>query len=251
MSCAGAALGAAAGGPWLADRGARPAVGSARRLRQHRPQLHPRRAERHHRHHRLGRGGGAGNAGRDARRLPGRRRRWRGAGVAALLPLGDAADGGAGAVVRLPRRSRPRAAMCRRCWRWPLRWPPGALPAQCHQRGYGGGGGLARGAGVRGPGASHGGGLSFPGHPGALCQRLLLRPEALASHAWADICLDAGRGLWCSIDVTHRCLTGAPRAPRGGARLSIGCTDPGRARGRQRRSLSVRIEIMPAQAGAA
>ncbi|SDD23159.1 Transglutaminase-like enzyme, putative cysteine protease [Cupriavidus sp. YR651] len=29
----------------------------------------------------------------------------------------------------------------------------------------------------------------------------------LASHAWADVCLDAGRALWCSIDVTHRCLT--------------------------------------------
>ncbi len=29
----------------------------------------------------------------------------------------------------------------------------------------------------------------------------------LASHAWADICVDAGRDLWCSIDVTHRCVT--------------------------------------------
>ena len=29
----------------------------------------------------------------------------------------------------------------------------------------------------------------------------------MASHAWADVCLDAGRALWCSIDVTHRCLT--------------------------------------------
>jgi transglutaminase-like putative cysteine protease len=30
---------------------------------------------------------------------------------------------------------------------------------------------------------------------------------SLASHAWADVCLDADRGLWCSIDVTHRCIT--------------------------------------------
>lgn len=30
---------------------------------------------------------------------------------------------------------------------------------------------------------------------------------ALASHAWADICVDPERDLWCSIDVTHRCVT--------------------------------------------
>jgi len=30
---------------------------------------------------------------------------------------------------------------------------------------------------------------------------------SLASHAWTDVCLDAERGLWCSIDVTHRCIT--------------------------------------------
>lgn len=29
----------------------------------------------------------------------------------------------------------------------------------------------------------------------------------LASHAWADVCLDAANDLWCSIDVTHRCVT--------------------------------------------
>lgn len=29
----------------------------------------------------------------------------------------------------------------------------------------------------------------------------------MASHAWADVCLDAGTALWCSIDVTHRCVT--------------------------------------------
>ncbi|RZT42563.1 transglutaminase family protein [Cupriavidus agavae] len=30
---------------------------------------------------------------------------------------------------------------------------------------------------------------------------------AMASHAWADICLDPAQGLWCSIDITHRCVT--------------------------------------------
>ncbi|HEY1392045.1 MAG TPA: transglutaminase family protein [Methylibium sp.] len=30
-------------------------------------------------------------------------------------------------------------------------------------------------------------------------------PE-LASHAWADVCVDKGEGRWLSIDVTHRCL---------------------------------------------
>jgi len=29
----------------------------------------------------------------------------------------------------------------------------------------------------------------------------------LASHAWADVCLDVQRELWCSIDVTHGCLS--------------------------------------------
>ncbi|MGY8525119.1 transglutaminase family protein [Paracidovorax citrulli] len=29
----------------------------------------------------------------------------------------------------------------------------------------------------------------------------------LASHAWADVCVDAERDLWCSIDVTHGCHT--------------------------------------------
>jgi len=31
--------------------------------------------------------------------------------------------------------------------------------------------------------------------------------EDLASHAWADICLDAESHTWCSIDVTHQCFT--------------------------------------------
>lgn len=31
-------------------------------------------------------------------------------------------------------------------------------------------------------------------------------PE-LASHAWADVCIDVDRRRWVSVDVTHRCLT--------------------------------------------
>ena len=31
--------------------------------------------------------------------------------------------------------------------------------------------------------------------------------EDLASHAWADICVDAESHTWCSIDVTHQCFT--------------------------------------------
>lgn len=31
--------------------------------------------------------------------------------------------------------------------------------------------------------------------------------EDLASHAWADICVDAETHTWCSIDVTHQCFT--------------------------------------------
>lgn len=40
---------------------------------------------------------------------------------------------------------------------------------------------------------------------------------AMASHAWADICLDATQALWCSIDVTHRCVTDARHV-----RLAVG-----------------------------
>lgn len=33
-------------------------------------------------------------------------------------------------------------------------------------------------------------------------------PDAphLASHAWADVCIDVGAGRWLSVDVTHGCL---------------------------------------------
>ncbi|WP_420992586.1 transglutaminase family protein [Cupriavidus sp. 30B13] len=40
---------------------------------------------------------------------------------------------------------------------------------------------------------------------------------ALAGHAWADICVDAGQELWCSVDVTHRCLSDARHV-----RLAVG-----------------------------
>jgi len=40
---------------------------------------------------------------------------------------------------------------------------------------------------------------------------------ALAGHAWADICVDADKELWCSVDVTHRCLSDARHV-----RLAVG-----------------------------
>lgn len=39
----------------------------------------------------------------------------------------------------------------------------------------------------------------------------------LNSHAWADLCVDAERELWCSIDVTHGCFTDARHV-----RLAVG-----------------------------
>ncbi|TWG88358.1 transglutaminase-like putative cysteine protease [Cupriavidus gilardii J11] len=39
----------------------------------------------------------------------------------------------------------------------------------------------------------------------------------LASHAWADVCVDTDRELWCSIDVTHGCFTDARHV-----RLAVG-----------------------------
>lgn len=41
--------------------------------------------------------------------------------------------------------------------------------------------------------------------------------SALASHAWADVCVDADKALWCSIDVTHACLSDARHV-----RLAVG-----------------------------
>jgi len=76
-------------------------------------------------------------------------------------------------------------------------------------------------------------------------------PEAveLASHAWADICLDAGSALWCSIDVTHGCLTDARHV-----RLAVGPDYPSAApirgirEGGRGETLTVEIEILPSAA---
>jgi len=76
-------------------------------------------------------------------------------------------------------------------------------------------------------------------------------PEAveLASHAWADICLDAGSALWCSIDVTHGCLTDSRHV-----RLAVGPDYPSAApirgirEGGRGETLTVEIEILPSAA---
>lgn len=69
---------------------------------------------------------------------------------------------------------------------------------------------------------------------------------SLASHAWVDVCVDAARQLWCSIDVTHRGLTGL-----GHVRLAVGrdyrCAAPVRGvlEGGAGETLDVDIEIVP------
>lgn len=74
----------------------------------------------------------------------------------------------------------------------------------------------------------------------------------LASHAWADICLDAEAHLWCSIDVTHRCFTDHRHV-----RLAVGrdyqsaAPIRGVRQGGGAETLDVRISIEPLPAEAA
>lgn len=69
----------------------------------------------------------------------------------------------------------------------------------------------------------------------------------LASHAWADLCVDTGRERWCSIDVTHGCFTDTRHI-----RLAVGrdyrsaAPIRGVREGGGTESLSVRILIEPA-----
>ena len=71
----------------------------------------------------------------------------------------------------------------------------------------------------------------------------------LASHAWADVCLDAAARRWASIDVTHGCLIDQRHV-----RLAMG-TDynacppiKGVRQGGGKESMTVRITIEPVQA---
>lgn len=75
--------------------------------------------------------------------------------------------------------------------------------------------------------------------------------EDLASHAWADVCLDAESHTWCSIDVTHQCFTDARHI-----RLAVGrdyqSAAPVRGvrqgRGAETLDVSISIEPLPADA---
>lgn len=70
---------------------------------------------------------------------------------------------------------------------------------------------------------------------------------ALASHAWADICLDVDRETWCSVDVTHHCVTDARHV-----RLAVGRDYQGAApvrgvrEGGEGETLEVALSITPA-----
>jgi transglutaminase-like putative cysteine protease len=75
--------------------------------------------------------------------------------------------------------------------------------------------------------------------------------EDLASHAWADICLDAESHTWCSIDVTHQCFTDGRHI-----RLAVGRDDQSAAPirgirqggGAETLDVSISIEPLPAEA---
>lgn len=75
--------------------------------------------------------------------------------------------------------------------------------------------------------------------------------EELASHAWADVSLDAESHTWCSIDVTHQCFTDERHV-----RLAVGRDYPSAAPirgirqggGAETLDVSISIEPLPARA---
>ena len=70
-------------------------------------------------------------------------------------------------------------------------------------------------------------------------------PE-LASHAWADVCLDAGTRRWLSVDVTHRCPTDERHIRVAAATDYAACLPvKGLRRGGGREQLAVEIRIEP------
>jgi transglutaminase-like putative cysteine protease len=70
---------------------------------------------------------------------------------------------------------------------------------------------------------------------------------ALASHAWADVCVDPDKRRWLSVDVTHRCLMDERHV-----RLAVGpdyaaCLPiRGVRHGGGEEAMRVRVEIRPA-----
>jgi transglutaminase-like putative cysteine protease len=70
-------------------------------------------------------------------------------------------------------------------------------------------------------------------------------PE-LASHAWADVCLDTGARRWLSVDVTHRCPTDERHIRVAAATDYAACLPvKGLRRGGGREQLAVEIRIEP------
>jgi len=69
---------------------------------------------------------------------------------------------------------------------------------------------------------------------------------ALASHAWADVCVDTDRRRWLSVDVTHECLMDERHV-----RLAVGpdyaaCLPiRGVRHGGGEEAMRVRVEIRP------
>lgn len=70
-------------------------------------------------------------------------------------------------------------------------------------------------------------------------------PE-LASHAWVDVCIDAGDRRWLSLDVTHRCPTDQRHIRVAAATDYAACLPvKGLRRGGGQEQLSVDIRIEP------
>lgn len=70
-------------------------------------------------------------------------------------------------------------------------------------------------------------------------------PE-LASHAWADVCIDTAAGRWASLDVTHRCLADERHIRLAAASDYTACPPiKGVRRGGGRESMAVKVEIEP------
>jgi transglutaminase-like putative cysteine protease len=70
-------------------------------------------------------------------------------------------------------------------------------------------------------------------------------PE-LASHAWADVCLDTAMSRWLSLDVTHRCPTDERHIRLAAATDYTACAPVlGLRRGGGEESMDVKIQIEP------
>lgn len=66
----------------------------------------------------------------------------------------------------------------------------------------------------------------------------------LASHAWADVCLDPGQRRWISLDVTHRCPTDERHVRLAAASDYAACLPlRGLRRGGGEETLSVQVRI--------